>query len=101
METSGETAGGLCDFLQSGELGAGPQARWLATPASADRLAVSGNGRNDLDCRQDDAVHPTPPDGTAFRRWPSTSIQKAKRTLASSSQTVSAPQVSVDKALAE
>jgi hypothetical protein len=63
METSGETAGGLCDFLQSGELGAGPQARWLATPASADRLAVSGNGRNDLDCRQDDAVHPTPPDG--------------------------------------
>ena len=63
METSGETAGGLCDLLQSGELGAGPQARWLATPASADRLAVSGNGRNDLDCRQDDAVHPTPPDG--------------------------------------
>jgi hypothetical protein len=42
---------------------AGPQARWLATPASADRLAASGNGRNDLDCRQDDAVHSTPPDG--------------------------------------
>lgn len=37
----------------------------------------------------------------AFRRWPSTSIQKAKRTLASSSQTVSAPQVSVDKALGQ
>jgi hypothetical protein len=34
----------------------------------------------------------------AFRRWPTTSMQKAKRRSASSSQTVSAAQVSMDQA---
>jgi len=117
METSGETAGGYATFynpvnlaralkrdgspLRRRRIGyqlAGMAAMiWTAakmTPYILRLLTGRPSYRTDASETTIEIRHPE----QAFRRWPSTSIQKTKRTLASSSQTVSAPQVSVAKA---
>src|SRR3954452_5393052 len=118
METSGETAGGLCDFLQSVNLAralkrdgsplrrrrigyqlAGMAAMiWTAakmTPYILRLLTGRPSYRTDA---KETTIEMRQPDN-AFRRCPTTSIKKAKRMLTFVSQTVSPPRVSADKRL--